>query len=98
MKAEQIIQYISELEAENMKLKQECEGSVNIERFYASKMDIPEVARLHGVDPRTVRSYVKRGFIETHPDSTEHHTFIRSSIALGLDFRELRKMSNNSLR
>jgi hypothetical protein len=89
--ADNIGLYVSNLEAKVIKLEKAQEGSISLERFYAVKMDIPEVARLHNVDPRTVRGYVKRGLIEIHPDSTDSHTYLRGSVALSLDFRKLRK-------
>lgn len=95
MTAEMIAQYVSRLEAENRELRDKQTGHISPDRFYAVKLDIPEVARLHGVDPRTVRHYVKSGRIEKHPDSTDHHTYIRASVALSLDFRKLRKSYNS---
>lgn len=95
LNAENISQYVSTLEAKVQKLEQYKAGTVNVEKFYAAKLDIPAVAQLHGVDARTIRGYVKRGLIEKHPDSTDHHVYIRASVALSLDFQKLRKQSNN---
>ena len=95
LNADNIGHYVSTLETELRKLREQQDASVSPDKFYAVKMDIPEVARLHGVDARTVRSYVKRGLIEKHPDSTDNITYIRGSVALSLDFRKLRKSSNN---
>lgn len=92
---ENIGQYVSSLEAKLRALEQSSASAINVEKFYAARLDIPEVARLHGVDARTVRGYVNRGLIEKHPDSTDAHTYIRASVALALDFRKLRKSSNN---
>ena len=91
LNADNIGSYVSTLESENRKLREMQGSTVNPCKFYAVKMDIPEVARLHGVDARTVRGYIKRGLIEKHPDSTDFHTYIRGSVALSLDFSKLRK-------
>ena len=91
--ARQIGEYIAGLETENQKLRTRIERSVDAKKFYAVRMGLPEVARLHGVDARTVRYYVKAGRIESHPDSTSARMYIRGSVALTLDFKNLRKIS-----
>lgn len=88
-----IEQYVSELEAKVRELEQIKAGAIAVERFYATRMSISEVARLHRVDPRTVQYHVDRGAIEKHPDSTDARTYIRGSVALTLDFKKLRKDS-----
>ncbi len=99
--AKLIAEYVSDLEIKAHNMEREIErgqewmqrGMVSIEKFYAVKLTIPEVARLHNVNAQTVRSYVKRGFIEKHQDSTDGYTYIRASVALTLDFGKLRKES-----
>lgn len=88
--ADNIGHYVSTLEAKVQALEQAKEGTIATERFYATRMSISEVARLHRVDPRTVQYHVDRGAIEKHPDSTDARTYIRGSVALTLDFKQLR--------
>lgn len=93
LNADNIGQYVSDLEAKVRALEQWKEGAVNVEKFYASRMSVSEVARLHHVDSRTVQSHADRGAIEKHPDSTDERTYIRGSVALTLNFKQLRKES-----
>lgn len=65
--------------------------SVNVDKFYPILLDPPMVARLQAVSVQTVRAYIKDGAIPKHPDSTDSRTYIRASVALKLDFSELRK-------
>lgn len=77
------------LRRENDRIKRSC---VNVERFYNVPMTVSMVAELHSVSPGLVRKYVKKGLIETHPESTDAKILIRVSDALMLDFKELRKL------
>ncbi len=90
-----IAAYVAELEWENRKLKEELEEmrnkSVNVDKFYPILLDPPMVARLQAVSVQTVRAHIKDGAIPKHPDSTDSRTYIRASVALKLDFSELRK-------
>ena len=85
-----IAAYVAELEWENRKLKEELEEvrnkSVNVDKFYPILLDPPMVARLQAVSVQ-----IKDGAIPKHPDSTDSRTYIRASVALKLDFSELRK-------
>lgn len=91
LNADNIGQYVLGLELKIQTL--ERMKAINVDQFYAVKMTVPEVAKLHNVDAQTVRHHVKRGAIETHPDSTDSYTYIRGSVALALDFKQLRKES-----
>ena len=89
-----IAAYVSDLEAENIRLKNEIEElrskSVNADKFYNASLTLNTVALLQGVDPRTIKAYVESGDIPIHPDSTDGRTYIRGSVALKLDFNKLR--------
>ena len=90
-----IAAYVAELEWENRNLKEELEEvrnkTVNVDKFYPILLDPPMVARLQAVSVQTVRAYIKDGAIPKHPDSTDSRTYIRGSVALKLDFSELRR-------
>lgn len=90
-----IAAYVADLEIENSKLKNENKdlltNCVNVRDFYNTVLSLNTVALLHGVDPRTVKAYVDSGAIPKHPDSTDSRTYIRGSVALKLDFSELRR-------
>lgn len=78
------------LRAENERLKR---SSVNADRFYNVALSTTDVARLHSVSDYLVRKYIELGLIEKHPLSTDKKLFIRASVALTLDFTELKKKS-----
>ncbi len=89
-----LVQDIICLVSENDTLRLENEmlrkSSINAEKFYNSPFTVEMVAALHSVSKTTVLNYIKRGMIETHPLSTEGKVLIRGSVALTLDFKELK--------
>lgn len=91
MRANEIAQKVYELEHENEFLKNKNKQSFSAEKFYNTALTTSEVAKLHGVSPTLVREYIKRGYIDVHPDSTEAKILIRGSDALILDFKKLKK-------
>ena len=90
-----IAAYVADMEIENRQLKKELNdlraNSVNADKFYGALLSLHTVASLQSVDPRTVKAYVDSGAIPKHPDSTDSRTYIRGSVALKLDFSELRR-------
>jgi len=97
MSTNDVIEKILGLDTENAALKRELLSlrisSVSADRFYNAKMTVEMVASLHGVHPHTVRRYISLGLIEKHPDSTDAKMFVRGSIALKLDFSNLKKIT-----
>ncbi len=91
------IAHIQWMYLENQRLKGELEAlksnSVDASKFYAVAVGMETVATLHGVHPHTVRKYIALGLIEKHPDSTDGKILVRGSVALLLDFSELRKQA-----
>lgn len=65
--------------------------AVSADKFYNWAVPIEQVASMHGVSPYLVRKYVQLGMIDTHPNSTGAKFLIRGSVALLLNFEELRK-------
>lgn len=78
------------LRAENERLRQ---STVNADRFYNVALSTTDVARLHSVSDYLVRKYIELGLIEKHPLSTDKKLFVRASVALTLDFTELKNKS-----
>jgi len=99
MTASEVTSFVQEIEFENRKLKEENEklkGSLfDAGKFYASTFGADDIAKLHNVSPATVRTYLKLGLIEKHPDSTDGKARVRASVVLCLDFSELRKQYQN---
>jgi len=87
--------YVRGIETENASLKEENEtlrqNRMNAQKFYAVTLDIKTVASLHGLTPDTIRTYIKAGLIEAHPNSTDSKILIRASHAILLDWDELKK-------
>ena len=79
------------------RLERRCEelekSNCNAQKFYAVAFDIETVAKLHNVSKYLVRSYLKLGLIEKHPNSTDAKFYIRASDALVLDFKQLREQA-----
>ena len=94
MSTEEIIAMVANVAAERDSLSREVErlriSSLNAEKFYDSALTTQMVAALHGVTSDLVRKYIRLGYIETHPASSEAKLLVRGSTALMLDFRELR--------
>lgn len=90
-----IAAYVTQLEWENRKLKEELSEiknkTLSVDKFYGAKLDVKTVALLHNVSEQTVRAYVNEGIIPKHPDSTDRRYYISGAIALSLDFKELRR-------
>lgn len=65
---------------------------VFLSRFDNVFVGTNEVANMHGVNPKTVKNYIKDGLIipEMKLGEKDHHRF-RMSYALQLDFKELQK-------
>lgn len=89
-----VIQQVISLLSDNEILRLENErlrnSSVDSAKFYNCALSTETVASLHSVSPALVRKYVAAGLIETHPRSTDSKILIRGSVALSLDFRELK--------
>jgi hypothetical protein len=87
--------YVRQLELDNQHLTQQVqmlkEQIIDIRKFESTTMTVEALARMHNVDPRTVRQYIHEGFIPTHPDSTDRKILIRSADAIRLDFRAFRR-------
>ena len=87
--------YVRELELTNLELTQKVQRleskSVNIDKFENTAITVEACARMHGVWVQTVRQYIKDGYIPEHPDSTDRKKLIRTSDAILLNFKQLRK-------
>ena len=68
-------------------------GVVSVDKFYGWAVPVETVASMHGVSEYLVRKYISLGLIETHPNSTPAKFFVRGSIALSLDFKELKEQA-----
>ena len=92
--------YVRELEFKNKELSQQYqriqEESIDTHKFYGTTVTPEICARIHGVCALTVREYVKTGHIPKHPDSTDRKILIRTSDALTLDFRQLKKLARGN--
>lgn len=75
------------LETANRKLE---ESTIQASKFYNVAMNTMMVATLHGVSMAVVRKYVHLGLIPTHPESTDAKLLVRGSVALQLDFDDLK--------
>lgn len=91
MNEEELILSINELVSQKRLLEKRLENTVNADKFYDSALNTDAVASLHGVSPSVVRKYMKLGLIEPHPMSSEGKLLIRGSVALLLDFCQLKK-------
>lgn len=91
----QISAYVRKLELDNENMAKRIEelerDAIDIHKFELTTLPLMAVARMHNVDPRTIRAYIEDGYILKHPDSTDAKFLIRASDAIRLDFRELRK-------
>ena len=91
----QIYIWCDQISEENQKLRERIEylqgHCIVADKFYNSALGVEVVAAMHGVNPATVRKYVKTGAIPKHPNSTDGKILIRGSVALLLDFDELRR-------
>lgn len=87
--------YIRGLELAKIELTQKVEQlesrTINIDKFESTAITVEACARMHGVCVQTVRQYIKEGYIPEHPDSTDRKILIRTSDAILLNFRQLRK-------
>lgn len=94
MTSTEIFHHVANLEAQCERLKavlQDKEAHVvDATRFYAVPLTTEEVARLHGVSAARVRDYASRGLIELHPNSTDAKLLFRASMALTLNFDNLK--------
>lgn len=77
-----------QLKAENEDLKSK---SILFDKYHGKAWTTKMVAELHDIHEATVRKYVKAGIIITHPKSTDAKILIRASVAMQLDFDQLRK-------
>lgn len=68
--------------------------NINISKFECTAITIEACARMHGVCVQTVRQYVHEGYIPLHPDSMTRKLLIRTSDAIMLDFKKLRRELN----
>jgi len=95
MDAAEITKAVFELVTENRRLADENADlkrcSVRAEKFYDCPLSVDSVASLHGVSRKVVRRFISLGLIELHPDSTDAKYLVRGSVALLLDFGELRR-------
>ncbi len=91
------IAHIQWMYIENQRLKSELEqmnnNRVDALKFYAVAVGVETVATLHGVHADTVRKYISLGLIDKHPDSSDSKMLVRGSVALLLDFSELRRQA-----
>ncbi len=98
--AREIYTWCDEKEEENRKLRDRLTyleaHCIIADKFYNTALSVKTVADMHAVCPATVRNYVTMGAIPKHPDSTDSKILIRGSVALQLDFDELRR--NYSVR
>ena len=87
--------YVRELELTNLELTQKVQQleskSINIDKFENTAITVEACARMHGVCVQTVRQYIKDGYIPEHPDSTDRKILIRTSDAILLNFKQLRR-------
>lgn len=87
--------YVRQLELTNLELTQKLQQLenkvINIDKFENTSITVEACARMHGVCVQTVRQYIKDGYIHEHPDSTERKKLIRTSDAILLNFKQLRK-------
>jgi hypothetical protein len=93
----EVIGHIQQMDIENRHLREQLEAAngnrVDASKFYAVAVGVDMIATLHGVHPDTVRKYISLSLIEKHPDSTDSKMLVRGSVALLLDFSELRKQA-----
>lgn len=96
----EVIGHIQQMDSENRRLKEELatmrDNKVDAAKFYAVAVGVETVATLHGVHPDTVRKYIALSLIDKHPDSSDGKILVRGSVALLLDFSELRKQARVS--
>ncbi|OFY43962.1 MAG: hypothetical protein A2X18_07480 [Bacteroidetes bacterium GWF2_40_14] len=101
MSTAEVISEILQISSEKEQLKMENDhlkaNSVNAQKFYNSALTTEAVASLHSVSTALVRRYVKLGYIEQHPNSTDAKILVRASTALLLDFKNLRYNSKHNI-
>lgn len=87
--------YVRGLELTNMELTQKVKQleskSINIDKFENTAITVEACARMHGVCVQTIRQYIREGYIPEHPDSTDRKKLIRTSDAILLNFKEMRR-------
>lgn len=85
-----LIDSYRDLERRNKVLE---ESQVNASRFYNWAVSVEEIAKMHNVSKYIVQTYIKMGLIETHPNTTPARYLVRGSVALLLDFDQLREQA-----
>ena len=91
MNASELIGEVTDLVNRNRELEDKLSKTVSLDKFYNAALTTEMVGVLHGVSAGIVRRYVEYGLIELHPMSTDGKWLIRGSVALSLDFDDLRK-------
>ena len=91
MKGFELIGEVTELVNRNKELEEKLSRAVLVDKFYDAPLTTEMVGRLHGVSAAIVRRYIDYGLIELHPMSMDGKLLIRGSVALSLDFDEIRK-------
>lgn len=91
MKGTELIEQVAELVSRNSMLEEAVAGMVPVDKFYDTALTTEMVGVLHGVSAGIVRRYIKYGLIPLHPMSTDAKLLVRGSVALSLDFDEIRR-------
>lgn len=91
MNVSELVGQVAELVNRNKELEERLANTVSLDKFYNTALTVEHVATLHSVTPGIVRRYVDYGLIELHPMSMDGKWLIRGSVALALDFDEIRR-------
>ena len=95
LSASRVFEYISTLEESKKSLELELqrvkENSINASDFDKSYLTVESVALMHNVTTQTVRKYIRYGVIDEHPNSMPSKVLIRTSDALRINFKELKR-------